>query len=138
MTVYECCRTDVVSVPSGANVLDVAVVMKDCNIGSVVVTEGEKPVGIVTDRDIVIRAVAFGKDLGSLAITEIMTRDPGVVTMKTGLLECMQLMETLGARRLPIVDEDGNLQGIITADDMIRLLAREIGCIASIIECECE
>ena len=134
MTVLECCRMDVVTASPDAKVIDVAGMMNDSNVGCVVITENQCPVGIVTDRDLVTRVMATGWDPNKTAISEVMTRDPVVVEDGTGLFEAMQFIREEGVRRLPIVDSDGNLAGIITTDDIIRLIGQEMQFIGDVIK----
>ena len=116
-----------------AKVNEVAELMSDSNVGCVIITNDLCPVGIVTDRDIVTRVVAPGKDPKKTAISEVMTRDPVVVEDGTGLFEAMQLIRDEGVRRLPIIDGDGRLAGIITLDDIIRLIGQEMQYIGDVI-----
>ncbi len=134
MTVLECCRMDVVTASPDAKVIEVAGMMNDSNVGCVVITENQCPVGIVTDRDLVTRVMATGRDPKKTAISEVMTRDPVVVEDGTGLFEAMQFIREEGVRRLPIVDSDGNLAGIITTDDIIRLIGQEMQFIGDVIK----
>ena len=133
MTVLDCCRIDVVTASPDAKVNEVAELMSDSNVGCVVITNDLCPVGIVTDRDIVTRVLAPGKDPKKTAISEVMTRDPVVVEDGTGLFEAMQLIRDEGVRRLPIIDGDGRLAGIITLDDIIRLIGQEMQYIGDVI-----
>jgi signal-transduction protein with cAMP-binding, CBS, and nucleotidyltransferase domain len=77
--------------------------------------------------------VAGGLDPEKTAIGEVMTRDPAVVEDGTGLFEAMQFIRAEGVRRLPIVDCDGKLAGIITLDDIIRLIGQEMQYIGDVI-----
>lgn len=134
MTVLECCRMDVVTASPEAKVTEVAELMSDSNVGCVVITsEDQCPAGIVTDRDIVVRVVAAGRDPKKTPISEVMTREPVVVEDGTGLFEAMQVIRDEGVRRLPIVDPDGRLAGIITLDDVIRLIGQEMQYIGDVI-----
>jgi signal-transduction protein with cAMP-binding, CBS, and nucleotidyltransferase domain len=134
MTVAECCRMDVVTASPGAKVIDVARLMEDSNVGCVVITGDDNcPVGIVTDRDLVVRVMAAGLDPGKTSISDVMTEDLVLVEDGTGLFEAMQCVREEGIRRLPIVDDDGRLVGIITMDDIIRLIGAEMQCIGDVI-----
>ncbi|MDD1714533.1 MAG: CBS domain-containing protein [Methanoregulaceae archaeon] len=133
MTVLDCCRIDVVTASPDAKVNEVAELMSDSNVGCVVITNDLCPVGIVTDRDIVTRVLAPGKDPKKTAISEVMTRDPVVVEDGTGLFEAMQLIRDEWVRGLPIIDGDGRLAGIITLDDIIRLIGQEMQYIGDVI-----
>ncbi len=134
MTVYACCRTDVVTVGPETSLRAVAGLMEEENVGSVVVVEEEKPVGIVTDRDLALRAFVNGMDLDATHVREIMSPDPLVLEAGMGLFEAMEFMRGKGVRRMPVVDENGMLRGIITVDDIIRLIVEELSCIANILE----
>ena len=133
MTVYACCQTNVVSVKPDATVQFVAGLMKEKNIGCVVVTDNHRPVGIVTDRDIALRSDTLCDQPDLILIETVMTRDIITIRKDAGIFDAIQEMKTLGVRRMPIVDSGGRLVGLLTVDDLIRLLAREMADIARII-----
>jgi CBS domain-containing protein len=133
MTVYTICQTNVVSVKPDATVQFVAELMRDKNIGCVVVTENHKPIGIITDRDIALRATSLCGEPDMAFIESIMTRDIRTIRKDTGIFDAIQEMKSTGVRRMPIVDSSGRLIGLLTVDDLIRLLAREMADIARII-----
>jgi CBS domain-containing protein len=133
-TVLDYCRMDVITASPYTSVSDIAELMSDSNVGCVVITGDDlRPVGIVTDRDIVVRVVAIGKDPKKTEINDVMTRDPVVVEDGTGLFDAMQFFRDEGIRRLPIVDGDGKLAGIISTDDVIRLIGQEMQYIGDVI-----
>jgi signal-transduction protein with cAMP-binding, CBS, and nucleotidyltransferase domain len=135
MTVAACCRESVVTVTGDISVLRVAELMQDMNVGSVVVTDdGERPIGILTDRDLVLRIIIQRKDPEKTAVSNVMTKDPVVLEGEMGLYKALEYIRMKGIRRLPVVDTDGKLSGIVTIDDIIRILAEELQCIATIIE----
>ena len=133
MTVYACAQTNVVSVKPDATVQFVAELMKEKNIGCVVVTQNHKPVGIVTDRDIALRGVSLCGDPEEALIESIMSTDILTIRKDAGIFDAIQEMKSAGVRRMPIVDSAGRLVGLLTVDDLIRLLAREMADIARII-----
>jgi CBS domain-containing protein len=133
MTVYTVCQTNVVSVKPDATVQFVAELMKDKNIGCVVVTENHKPVGIITDRDIALRSASLCGEPEMALIESIMSHDISTIKKDTGIFDAIQEMKAAGVRRMPIVDSAGRLVGLLTVDDLIRLLAREMADIARII-----
>jgi CBS domain-containing protein len=133
MTVYTVCQTNVVSVKPDATVQFVAELMKEKNIGCVVVTENHKPVGIITDRDIALRSASLCGEPEMALIESIMSRDISTIKKDTGIFDAIQEMKAAGVRRMPIVDSSGRLVGLLTVDDLIRLLAREMADIARII-----
>ena len=123
-----------ITVTPETSLLAVASLMEEESVGSVVVVEEEKPAGIVTDRDLALRAFVSGMDPENTSVREIMTPDPIVLEGGMGLFEAMEFMRGRGVRRMPVVDENGMLRGIITVDDIIRLLVEELSCVANILE----
>lgn len=109
--------------------------MDDRKVGSILVVSDDKPVGIVTDRDIAMKVVGNGKD-HELAAEEIMSRDPICVREDDGIFELCQTMKRNAVRRMPVVDEDGRLTGIVTLDDLVVLLQDEMEDIAEVIRTE--
>lgn len=99
--------------------------LRDAHVGCVVVIRGDHPVGIVTDRDLAVRVVAEGRDPRSTRVSEIVTYDPVVVAGTDGIETAARRMREHGIRRLPIV-EGGSCVGIVTADDLVVLLGREL------------
>lgn len=112
---------------------DAARLMRDQNVGAIVIVEGKKPVGILTDRDIVARIVAEGKDPARVTVGEIMTSMPAVAPADIGLHEALRLCGAEGIRRLPLVDRGGDVVGMLSLDDLLRRLAGEMGQVASAI-----
>jgi len=108
------------SLESGSNAIEAARLMRDVDVGIIPVVEGDKLIGTVTDRDIVIRVVAEGKDpatttLGEIASRELVTLDPA-----QDLDEALRLMAHHQVRRLPVVEEDGKLVGIVAQKDVAQ------------------
>jgi len=142
MSLRNMCRKDVVSVRPGTMVNEVARLMEEKNIGSVVVQNagerGEKEkFGIVTDRDIALRVVGKNLDPTKTPIDDVMTQNMVLILSENlGLLEALEQVRKSAVRRFPVVDVDGNLTGIITLDDIITLLGKEMADVASIIENE--
>jgi CBS domain-containing protein len=136
MNIYAVCQNNVISVTPDTTVKFVAELMKEKNIGCVVIAENNKPVGIVTDRDFAIRGGYLCEEEETRLISEIMTGDVRTIRKDTDVFDAIQEMKSSGVRRLPVVDMGGRLVGLITLDDIIRLLARELGEIARIIGTE--
>lgn len=137
MSLGHMCRRNVVTVKPGTTVSEVTRIMEDRNIGSVIVSGGDNKFGIVTDRDIALRVVNRCLDPVSTPIDEVMTQDI-VLTLgeDMGLLEALEQIRKSAVRRFPVVDVEGNLKGIITLDDIIRLLSKELADVADVIENE--
>lgn len=102
----------------------VAEVMESEDIGSVPVLDGEQLSGMITDRDIVIRAVAKGKNPDGMPVREIFSRDVVSIGPEDDLSDALQLMATHQVRRLPVVDDENRLVGIVSQAD-VALEAKE-------------
>jgi len=137
MALGEICNRDVVVIGKDATVQEAAQLMRIHHVGALIVTierDGKKvPVGIVTDRDIVIEVLAAGVEIGAVLVGDVMSDRLLTASESDGLWETLQRMRIKGVRRLPVVDDQGFLQGIITLDDMIELLADELAQVAKIV-----
>jgi CBS domain-containing protein len=129
----EVSRSEVVEVQPDESITDVVVRMADEDVGCVVVTEDGEPIGILTDRKVAL-SMANQPDVADRTAGDLV--DGGIVsaTEDTTVYEAIQRLRDEGIRRLPIVDDDGNLQGIVTLDDLLVLVAGELGAIAEVIE----
>src|SRR4029077_10580014 len=107
----------VMTAPSDASLKDVALMMREGDMGAVPVVDSGKLVGIVTDRDIVVRGVADGKTADS-PVSEVMTTELFTVTPDAFVFEAIRVMGDKQIRRLPVVDPDGGLAGIIAMADV--------------------
>jgi predicted transcriptional regulator len=97
-------------------------------------SEGKRvPVGILTDRDIVIEIDAMDLDPKVITAGDIMSTELATVAENHGVLETIEVMRFKGVRRMPIVDADGRLVGIVTIDDLLEVLAEELTDIARIV-----
>jgi CBS domain-containing protein len=114
--------------------------MREHHVGDVVVVDEKdgvrKPVGIVTDRDIVIEIIAKELDLEQVAVGDIMSFDLVTARESDGIYETIQLMRAKGVRRLPVVNAKGALVGILAVDDIIGLLSEEMVELAKLISRE--
>ncbi len=124
-TVAEHYQKDVSTILGEATARDAAVAMKARAVGSLVVLRGGEPVGIVTDRDLLDRVVANGKDAGATPTVEVMSQ-PLQVARPADPLDCIvELMSARGIRRVPVV-RDGELVGMVALDDVLAEVAEEI------------
>jgi CBS domain-containing protein len=108
------------TVQADATVVDAARVMRDDDTGIVPVVENERIVATITDRDIAVRLVAEGRDADSVNVREIASTDLVTVDPQQELDEALRLMAQHQVRRLPVVEEDGRLVGIIAQADVAR------------------
>jgi CBS domain-containing protein len=135
--VRDICTKAVVTVSPEATVHEAAHRMWSRKVGALVVTdEAGKPVGVLTDRDIVVRAVAQGKDPAKVQVGSIIRRNPTVIRENQGILDATKILSRRGVRRLPVVDARGKLVGIVALDDLLMLLGSEMGHIASALASE--
>ncbi len=107
---------------------EVATLMLEKDCGEIPVVEGKDdatPIGVITDRDIVCRAVARGKNPLDLRAEDVMTQTVISVTPETSLEECCDIMEENQIRRLPVVDQNGELCGMISQADIARHSSRD-------------
>lgn len=119
-------RLDVFKLSENARIADAAELMYEKRVGSVVIVDSEDfVVGIVTDRDIAL-TIALGAATSDSFVNEVMTRDVEVINETKSLLEVTQYFRASNVKRLPVVDQNGRLKGIVTLDDVIALLSREM------------
>lgn len=139
MPVEDLARTEVVTVQPDTPVSKVSKVLEDEDVGSAVVVEGGGPVGIVTDRDLALRALQSERGLldrlveHGLEAEDVMSDDLATIAPDAGLKEAAYLMAEEAVRRLPITDAEGDLVGIVTVDDLSELLSEEQDAIADVI-----
>ena len=137
MHIGEICSRDVVCTDAQTPVAAVAKLMRQYHIGDVIVTrtDGAKrvPLGIVTERDIVLSVVAAEIAPGTLTVGEIMSAQLATAGEEEDIFETIQRMRNIGVRRMPIVDAEGALAGIVSIDDIIEVLAAEMTELARLI-----
>jgi len=140
MNVGEICSRVVVVAESSTPVQQAAKLMRDHHIGALVVTEGgadaRRPIGIVTDRDMVVELVAADVNHRTLSVGDIMSERPATVRETAGLFEVIAQMRSGGVRRLVVVNANGHLLGIVAMDDLIPVLAEELSALAQAIRVE--
>jgi CBS domain-containing protein len=135
MTLADLMREAVVTTAPDTPVSEVAQTMRDENVGSVVVVDGEEPLGLVTDRDIAVRVAADRLDPGQLDAEAVMTADPVTIDLEAGIFELSEKLPDADIRRMPVVD-DGELVGIVTMDDLHVLLVGELDNLTDVIRSE--
>ena len=127
MSVGQCCQTDPVTVHESLTVREVAKLMEVQDIGCVIAVDGEdRPVGIVTDRDVALRALRRGLDPDEVTVGDIMERDVSTVRQRTPLTTAMRRMRSDAIRRLPVVDSDGKVVGLFHWSHAIGIVADEL------------
>jgi CBS domain-containing protein len=137
MTAGAICVRDVVVADPAMPVQEAAVLMRDYHVGSLVVAEEREgktvPVGILTDRDLVVEVLAKGMDTEELAVGDVMSDHLMLVVENESLWDVIQRMRSEGVRRVPVVDGGGALVGILSVDDMLQLLGDELSALGRLI-----
>jgi CBS domain-containing protein len=127
MRVGDYCKHGVVTISPTADVVEVARTMRDEHVGFLVVIEegdaARKPVGVITDRDIVLEIDAREIDPHNVTAADIMSREPLVAHEYEDLNEVLQAMRIAGFRRVPVLTEKGALTGVIAIDDVLDVVA---------------
>ena len=140
MPISEICNREVVVVQPNDTTLEAAKLMRQHHVGDVLVVEDRGgvriPVGIVTDRDLVVEIMAPELDQMVITVGDIMAPDLVTVKENTGVFDAIQYMRAKGVRRLPVVDDSGGLVGILTLDDLLELLAEELLALAKLVKHE--
>ncbi len=127
----------VVTAAPGDSLAAVAQLMERHNVGAVVIAENHRPVGIVTDRDLALQLGARGVSPRT-PVGEWMTAPVKTVSSDDGVFDTSQVMRESGVRRLPVVDDDGRLVGLVALDDLLRVLSRELSNLTEGIRTEME
>jgi len=131
MNIGEICTIQTVTCTRDETVQDAALLMRKHHVGDLIVIDGVEghavPVGIVTDRDIVVSVIALGLDPAGLQVDDIMSDDLLTCREDEDVYETIEHMRLRGIRRVPVVDSAGSLSGIVSADDLLEFLAEEMG-----------
>jgi len=107
-------------------VSDVAKIMAQEDVGCVLVLDNDRPRGMITDRDIVVRCLAQNIDVDDCSVENVMTESLSTVKETDGIFDCIELMKGSGVRRIPVVDESGKALGIVSFGDLLAVLSKEL------------
>ena len=119
-TVREAMTSKLCSIDTDKPVAYAAKMMRDEDVGIAPIVEGDRLVGVLTDRDIAVRVVAEGRDPEQVKVTEVASRDIVTLDPQQDLDEALRLMARHQVRRLPVVEEDGRLVGILAQADVAK------------------
>lgn len=137
MKASEYCNRDVVIIEKEASVTDAAKLMRQMHVGSVVVVDADgdcrRPLGVLTDRDIVVDFTAVGRSASEVRVGEAMRTDLVTIDESTELFEAIELMRDHGVRRIPVVDGRGCLVGLVASDDALELVSEELSDIVRLV-----
>jgi CBS domain-containing protein len=116
-SIREVMTADPRTIEANATLADAAREMRDGDVGSLIVVDNGSVAGIVTDRDIVVRAIADGKDPGSTRVSEVATMNPTTLTVDQSVEDAIRVMREKDIRRIPVV-QDGRPAGIVSLGDL--------------------
>ncbi|ODR82261.1 cbs domain containing protein [Haladaptatus sp. W1] len=132
MPVSDIASMEVITAKEETDLVDIASMMSEENVGCVPIVDGRRPVGIVTDRKIAL-SLADEADASGRTVGDVMTRDPITIDADASVHDAIERMEDADIRRIPVV-EDEELVGIVTLDDVLVMLADEMDDAADVIE----
>jgi CBS domain-containing protein len=134
MIVRTVCKRPVVTVTPRTELIAAAKLMREKHVGFLVVVEPDpekatygRPVGVLTDRDIVVSVVAREVDPKTLTAADLMKECPTTVDEEESVSQALRAMRRMGVRRLPVVGSRGMLRGVLSLDDLLDVVAREVG-----------
>jgi CBS domain-containing protein len=136
MAISRICQRNVVWATREMSIVDAARLMRQHHVGAVVVVDQDEsprmPVGIVTDRDIVVEVVAPGLDPKELKLGDLLVEGVVTVEERKSAADTLRLMLQKGVRRMPVVTDEGALAGIVSVDDLLQHVATTIGVLAEV------
>jgi CBS domain-containing protein len=137
MNIGDICSREVYVVRRDEPLAEAVKEMRNRHVGAVVVAEPAgavlRPVGIVTDRDIVRGQIDRRADLFCLSVDDVMTRDLLILPESAEVADAIDMLSRRGVRRAPVAAENGDLVGIVTLDDLLPLIAEELTALAQLI-----
>jgi CBS domain-containing protein len=139
MSLADLCNRSPVTIAADASLVEAAQSMRARHVGLLVVTPdggSGPPIGVLTDRDIVIEVVSEGVDATRVTVADAMSRQPLIVEFSASPEQVLAQMRAFGVRRAPVVDERGDLVGVIALDDILEWLAGAIGNAAAVVRHE--
>jgi CBS domain-containing protein len=140
--IIKLCRPNIVTIRPFEELVAAARLMRERHVGYLVVVEplfgdgGQRPVGVLTDRDIVVKVLAREADPRTMRVGDVMTRDPVIATESDSLAETLRAMRRIGVRRIPVAGHRGQLLGVLSLDEVIDALAGELSDVAGSIRNE--
>ena len=135
MTIGRICQREVDTADSKECARAAARRMATRCVGTLVILDKEKrPVGILTDRDLAVRVLAEGLNPDTTPVADVMTLHPTTINENTSIEDVLALMRAKSVRRLPVVERQGRLVGLVSVDDVLALLAEEFRHLGKLLE----
>ena len=140
MFIGEICNRNVIIATRNTSVTELAQLMREHHVGSIVIVEQQNecniPVGIITDRDLVIELVSKDVDIQSITAGDIMSSELVTVRESNHVYDTLKLMRGKGIRRIPVINDENVLIGILTVDDLLDVVISELDDIVNIVAIE--
>ncbi len=137
MSIKHMCASQVDTISPDESAQTAACRMRDHLVGCLVVCDSQqRPIGILTDRDLATRVVAAGRDAIETPVAEVMTRWPRCIEADATLEQALSAMQRVPCRRVPVVDVEGRLKALATLDDVLAAVSRRFGQIGSLVRQE--
>ncbi len=134
MRIQDICIHHVAQIGATQALIEAASMMRERHVGNLVVVDNakgpRKPIGVITDRDLVVAVVAAGLSADELLVSDVMTKPVYCCSGTQTVFDAIAIMREQGVRRLPVLNEDGELFGIIAADDIWTALADQMKVLA--------
>ncbi len=141
MSVGTLCNREVAVTGANTTIAEAARLMRRRHVGDLVILaedEERRPVGLVTDRDLVLEILAEGVDPESITVADVMTRSLETIDEDADFWDALHHMRRHGIRRLPVVNAAGGLEGILTLDDALELVSEALSDLVGLISRESE
>jgi CBS domain-containing protein len=142
MNVTQICSRDVITVRKSDEIVVAARLMREKHVGYLVVVEPDftgatqRPIGVLTDRDIVTAVVAQDANPRSFSVGDVMTRNPAVVSYTDTVSVALKEMRRIGVRRMPVIGSQGELTGVLSLDEILDSLSSELQSLAGAVRNE--
>jgi len=130
MDVRSLCRHRAVTIGASADLVEAARLMREAHVGFLIVVEGGGPIGVITDRDLVLETVAADVPPHDVTVGDAMSAEPVTIAETSAIEEALESMRLAGVRRLPVVDDGGRVTGVLSIDDVLEHLAGQLGSVA--------
>lgn len=138
MNVRSICSRRLVTINPQLDLKEAAALMREEHVGFLVVVPAEPralraPIGVITDRDIVVSAIAQGVDPTAIKVGEVMSHQPAVAAESDAIDAALKTMQRMGVRRVPVVNGQGELVGVLSLDDLLGFVAGEVDGLARLV-----
>ncbi|MCD6055135.1 MAG: histidine kinase [Gammaproteobacteria bacterium] len=138
MSIGKMCRGEISTISENTSIQEAAKLMKEKHVGCLLVIkkeggDGQKPSGIMTDRDIVLKILTHKSNLEGVTVAEAMSEDLLMLSSEQGIKEAIEAMRDKGVRRAPVI-ENNKILGIVAVDDLMILLVDELNQLADLVK----